>query len=207
MSYLGDTLTVGLILVLLFGSIALYLYTRVQQTEQKVGLLESIVLDLKLTGEIQSFTDPHESLMSIAPVPPVLPVPVTPVSSVPVASVASVAPGPVASSDYTPFLDVDEDEENKDMVQPMTEVDHLPLEDVPVQEEVAFHPVSSYDGLSLKELQALVRSRGLVVEKGAKKQTLLDLLKHQDAMEESGAKSGLTSSSALLESPSAESNE
>ena len=205
MSYLGDTLTVGLILVLLFGSIALYLYTRVQQTEQKVGLLESIVLDLKLTGEIQSFTDPQESLMSIAPVP----VPVAPVSvpvPVPAPAPVPVPAASVVSSDYTPFLD-DEDEENKDMVQPMTEVEHLPLEDVPVQEEVAFHPVSSYDGLSLKELQALVRSRGLVVEKGAKKQTLLDLLKHQDAMEESGAKSGLTSSSALLESPSAESNE
>ena len=72
MSYLGDTLTVGLVLVLLFGSIALYLYTRIQQTEQKVSLLESIVLDLKLTGELPAFGEfpsssaPSSSLLEVS---------------------------------------------------------------------------------------------------------------------------------------------
>jgi hypothetical protein len=57
MTSLSDTLTVGLVLVLLFGSIALYLYTRIQQAEQKISLLESILLDLKMSAEIKSYSE------------------------------------------------------------------------------------------------------------------------------------------------------
>ena len=57
MTSLSDTLTVGLVLVLLFGSISLYLYTRIQQSEQKISLLESILLDIKMSSEIKSYTE------------------------------------------------------------------------------------------------------------------------------------------------------
>jgi len=57
MSYLSDTLTIGVLLVLLFGAISLYLYTRIQQAEQKIHLLESILLDLKMSTEIKSYTE------------------------------------------------------------------------------------------------------------------------------------------------------
>ncbi len=196
MSYLGDTLTVGLILILLFGSIALYLYTRVQQTEQKVGLLESIVLDLKLTGEIQSFTEPPFSSASLAPVSSstVSPItaPLTPVSSSSSSSSSSLTPvssAPVSSapvsSVYTPFQDEEDQEQEKGQEQEQDavvagDIDFLPLDPVQ-QENIAVHSASQYDSLSLKELQAQVRSRGLLVERGAKKQALIELLKQQDA--------------------------
>lgn len=57
MSALSDTLTIGLVLVLLFGSIALYLYTRIQQAEQKITLLESILLDLKMSSEVKTYSE------------------------------------------------------------------------------------------------------------------------------------------------------
>jgi hypothetical protein len=57
MTTLSETLTLGLVLVLLFGSICLYLYTRVQQTEQKLNLIESILLDLKMTSEIKNYPE------------------------------------------------------------------------------------------------------------------------------------------------------
>ena len=57
MTSFSDTLTVGLVLVLLFGSIALYLYTRIQQAEQKISLLESNLLDLKMSTEVKSYTE------------------------------------------------------------------------------------------------------------------------------------------------------
>ena len=57
MTSLSDTLTVGFVLVLLFGSIALYLYTCIQQSEQKISLLESILLDLKMSAEFKSYTE------------------------------------------------------------------------------------------------------------------------------------------------------
>jgi hypothetical protein len=57
MSTLNEILTVGLVLVLLFGSICLYLYTRIQQNEQKLNLVENILLDLKIANEIKGYPD------------------------------------------------------------------------------------------------------------------------------------------------------
>lgn len=221
MSYLGDTLTVGLVLVLLFGSIALYLYTRIQQTEQKVSLLESIILDLKLTGELPSFgglpsRESRESRESSS-IPLLSPVSLSGVSS----SSDSIHLSVVEEHDhdrsgYKPFEDHEDLNENSTLQSNLgkekmeSESDeHLPLEEIqslPVQEEVSFVSASSYDGLSLKELQSIVRARGLAVEKGAKKHSLIELLKRADANSTptsgSEVKPGSTSSSSFLETSS-----
>lgn len=55
MSALSDTITLGLVLILLFGSICLYLYTRIQQAEQKLSLIESILLELKMSCEFKDY--------------------------------------------------------------------------------------------------------------------------------------------------------
>ena len=57
MSNFSDTLTVGLILLLVFGSVTIYLYTRIQQSEQKINLLETILLDIKVSNEIKLYSD------------------------------------------------------------------------------------------------------------------------------------------------------
>lgn len=57
MSSLNDTLALGLVLVLLFGAACLYLYTRVQQCEQKLNLVESILLDIKMSAELREYPD------------------------------------------------------------------------------------------------------------------------------------------------------
>jgi hypothetical protein len=57
MSTLNDTLALGLVLVLLFGAASLYLYTRVQQCEQKLNLVESILLDIKMSAELREYPD------------------------------------------------------------------------------------------------------------------------------------------------------
>jgi hypothetical protein len=55
MSALSDTITLGLVLILLFGSACLYLYTRIQQNEAKINLLEGILLDLKMSNELKAY--------------------------------------------------------------------------------------------------------------------------------------------------------
>ena len=57
MASLNDTLTVGLILILLFGAVSLYLYTRVQQCEHKLNLVESILLDIKMSAELREYPE------------------------------------------------------------------------------------------------------------------------------------------------------
>jgi len=211
MSYLGDTLTVGLILVLVFGSIALYLYTRVQQTEQKVSLLESIVLDLKLTGEIPSFSAPD-----FAPAPAPAPAPASASASGSGSASGSASGSPLLRStpqeyilqgplpvvheemsEYKPFEEAPLDHLEEPLGQEQDNQEQQENQEHPDErlEPIAIHPLSSYDGMALKELQSEARRRGLPVEKGAKKQALLELLKRADAE----AKQPPTSSSTSLE--------
>jgi len=177
MNNLSDTLTIGLVLLLLVGSIALYLYTRIQQSEQKINLLESILLDLKMSNELKGYTelpadDREESgyevrVASAAPV-------VTPAT-------------PVAQAEsYVPYEDAPEAELS-----------------VPIQEEAASYPSlddallpesalpesapsedleeakPNYESMSLKELQALVKSRG-ITGVPVKKSAYVDALKAAD---------------------------
>jgi len=84
-------------------------------------------------------------------------------------------------------------EEAMEILEPLQET----MESLQVVETI--HPLSSYDNMSFKELQAEVRSRGLSVEKGAKKHTLIEHLKKADADADAEAKPVPTSSLASLE--------
>lgn len=54
-SGLSESLTLTLVLLLVFGSVCLYLYTRLTHAEQKISLIESILLDLKMASDLRSF--------------------------------------------------------------------------------------------------------------------------------------------------------
>lgn len=51
MNGLSDTLTIGLVLALIFGALFFYLYSRLAQAEKRVSLTENILLDLKMATE------------------------------------------------------------------------------------------------------------------------------------------------------------
>jgi hypothetical protein len=51
MAAISDAFTIGVILLLIFGAISFYLYTRIQQTEKRLNLCENILLDLKVSTE------------------------------------------------------------------------------------------------------------------------------------------------------------
>jgi hypothetical protein len=56
MSGISDGVTIGIVLLLLFGALFFYIWLRVQQIEKRALLLENILLDLKLHTE-SSFGD------------------------------------------------------------------------------------------------------------------------------------------------------
>ena len=210
MTYLNDTLTIGLVLVLLFGSIALYLYTCIQQSEQKISLLESILLDIKMSGEIKSYTElPADDAPSGS---------VTPNNSPNTSNASSHT-----DDTYTPFdeekgivveetddtvIDVDGELEDK-----LNEVAEYQAAVSDAIEEVASSPKNNsspksevaYESMSLKELQALAKSRGIVGL--TKKSPLIEALKTSDRSQVKPGSIGAVGTNSFLESSASVSDE
>jgi hypothetical protein len=204
MTYLNDTLTIGLVLVLLFGSIALYLYTCIQQSEQKISLLESILLDIKMSGEIKSYTElPADDASTNTP------------NNSPNASNASSH----TEEAYVPFeedketveetddtaIDVDGDLEEK-----LNEAAEYQAAVSDAIEEVSSSPKSlksevAYESMSLKELQALAKSRGIVGL--TKKGPLTEALKTSDRSQVKPGSITAVGTNSFLESSASVSDE
>ena len=174
MTSLSDTLTVGFVLVLLFGSIALYLYTCIQQSEQKISLLESILLDLKMSAEFKSYTE--------------LPAEHEVVHVKPVVAAAKDDTEPQHNA-YVSFDDAAEAEEEENST--ALEVEELaPLsQPSPKKSEslaessvldIVEESVNNYETMSLKELQSLALTRGMTGAKSMKKGPLQEALRTSD---------------------------
>ena len=200
MNFVSDALTIGLVLILLFGSIALYLYTRIQHSEQKINLLESILLDLKMGNEIKSYTelpadedgqeqDQHQDQEQ--------------------AHVQSKSVAAVSQESYSPFVDeVSEEQEEQEeqeasliSVLDNKEVEHANIKsnslssisiDMPLaSSSMDQKPMDSkvnYDSMTLKELQAAAKSKGVT---GV--HTKAQLTKALKALEPMDANQGLSS--------------
>jgi len=178
---LSDTLTIGLVLLLLFGSIVLYLYTCIQQSEQKISLLESILLDLKMSGEIKAYTE------------------------LPADSHEVVIEKEEKEDAYTPFNDEAEDpivgsadvSEYKSIVADAIEDVEDITDHTEPSNDLSAEP--NYEAMTLKELQALAKSRGIMGV--TKKAPLIEALKTSDRSVKPGS-SGAGSNSFLETSAS-----
>lgn len=53
MNLLSESLTIGLLLTLVFGALFFYVYSRVSYVEKRVGLIENILIDIKMNQEQQ----------------------------------------------------------------------------------------------------------------------------------------------------------
>ena len=68
MNGLSDSLTIGILLVLIFGAVSFYLYSRLSQNEKRVSLLENLLLTLKMNTEAS--LEGHDMVESMgSPVP------------------------------------------------------------------------------------------------------------------------------------------
>ena len=209
MTSLSDTLTVGLVLVLLFGAIALYLYTRIQQAEQKISLLESILLDLKMGLEIKSFSEL-----------PALDHGVEPKGLTSTESTFHEAEDyHGGAEDYVPFTDMGEVEEigTTSSVEESTTEEALQeqAQDAEqyksviaeaVKEEVtiaATTPPSPYDNMTMKELQALAKTRGITGAGTMKKGPILEALKTSDKIQHTPSDAGFGAATSTFQDTSA----
>ena len=172
MAGLSDSLTVGILLILVFGAAAFYLYSRLTQTDKRLSLMENVLLTLKMSTEA--------SMMG--------PDSVEPVSM----------PSPLQADDVD---DVDE-EQYAEMLKHAS-VGASASEEAAAEELLRSIPTpppaaaaaaeaepttarkmdANYESLSLKELQALAKTRGLAAgAKATKKRELIDFLKRAGAV-------------------------
>jgi len=183
MTSLSDTLTVGLVLVLLFGSIALYLYTRLQQAEQKISLLESILLDLKMSAEIKSYSELPASELQEDSRPiqggyaafndddgPNEDASEEVESACPVKVVAAAISG--LSESVTPDSKTTE-------YAPLDDAVHTEPESKESKETVT-RMSANYESMTLKELQTLAKNRGISGAGTMKKGSIIEALKTSD---------------------------
>jgi hypothetical protein len=185
MSSLSDTLTIGVVLVLLFGSIALYLYTRIQQAEQKVNLLESILLDVKMSAEIKSYSDLPADTEEQTPHPsPNCPAgPSEAVSTEEYTMLDDLEKQEPQESVYLQMEDTEqetEQEQGQGQEQGQEQVQEIELtSDAADSSDLLLHaaPLVSYENMTLKDLQTLAKSRHITGVSTMKKGALVDALK------------------------------
>ena len=161
---LGDSLTVGIVLALVFGAVCFYLYSRMSQNEKRVGLLENLLLSLKMSTEASLFG----------------PDMVEPTSS----------PAPLSSTDVEEVTE----ENYADMLKGLGSPEiNAPVPATTVEESVSDEKAAeellrsldtrkmdaNYESMSLKELQALAKQRGLAGGGQMRKRELIDALKRQ----------------------------
>jgi hypothetical protein len=160
MNGLSDSLTVGLVLALVFGALVFYLYTRIGQIEKRVSLTENILLDLKMATE--------NTLMAMSSAPAHMHVEeverVEPIS----------APEPVQKDEVEV---VNEEEFYKSVLdQAVSKSSEAPVQHESIQ---GVKIDANYEAMTLKELKDEAKRRGVKVGANAHKKDLVEALKRQ----------------------------
>ena len=183
MASMNDLLTVSLVLILLFGAVSLYIYTRIQQCEQKLNLVESILLDIKMSAELREYPDlPTKSE----------PLPTSYVEQ-------HISAAPFHDEQTTPFAEEEETTglDSSDLSEP---------EALPEATVVSIAPVTkpsvsvNYESMTLAELKSLAKQRGITGSSSMKRSQILEALHTSDNKANGPADGGILS--ALAEASS-----
>ncbi len=156
MNGLSDSLTVGLVLALLFGAVAFYLYTRISQIEKRVSLTENILLDLKMATEntLMAMSAPsHSHVHEVERVEPIS------------------APEPVQKEEVE---EVNEEDFYKNIMEQAAQTAEVPVAESQKVEV-------NYEAMTLKELKEEAKRRSIKVGANAHKKDIIDALKRQSS--------------------------
>lgn len=156
MNGLSDSLTVGLVLALIFGALVFYLYTRIGQIEKRVSLTENILLDLKMATE--------NTLMAMASPP-----------SHHIHEVERVeaisGPEPIQREEVE---EVNEEDYYKNVLEQAQNKADSPVQHESVQ---GVKMDANYEALTLKELKDEAKRRGIKLGANPHKKDVIDALK------------------------------
>lgn len=166
-----ESLTIGITLTLVFGAVCFYLYSRLVQNEKRVSLIESILLDVKMSMEMvgQGGVRGHnEDDMAVEQVEPVS------------------GPEPLSQND----VDESEEEAYKDVLQQVSSQPEMKTFDLsgakPTKGSAAAAAVEvtkvtpTYESMTVKELKELAKKRNLKTPHGAGRKELTEALRKTD---------------------------
>lgn len=177
---MNDSLLIGILLSLVFGAIAFYLYSRMSQTEKRLGLMENLLLQIKLSTEA-SLEGPD----SIRAISEGMPLNEDDVESVDAEEYSEMLKEiPIGVVEPT-IQEIAQHTEKKDEIR-----NTVSFDDEDKEEET---PATSqggslswtkqtkvevnYEAMSLNELKGLAKQKGIAGYQQKKKRELIDLLK------------------------------
>jgi hypothetical protein len=183
MAGLSDSLTVGILLILVFGAAAFYLYSRLTQTDKRLSLMENVLLTLKMSTEA-SMMGPD----SVEPVSMPAPLQADDVDEVDEEQYAEMLKhASVPSSSLAAAPSASEEAAAEELLRSIPTPAGAEAEPVAVRKMDA-----NYESMSLKELQALAKTRGLTGgTKLTKKRELIDFLKRAGAVRRCGRRGSI----------------
>lgn len=163
---MSDTLTIGLVLALIFGALFFYLYSRLAQAEKRVSLTENILLDLKMATE--------NTMMAMASVPHSHSH-MEDSTHDHVERVEAVgAPEPIEKDEVEQIPD---EEFYKQALQGVPLEEDIVELDSTVPSKATIQP--NYESMTLKELKAEAKRQGIAVSGLNHKKDVIDALKRQ----------------------------
>lgn len=185
MNSLSDTLTMGIVLSLVFGSLIFYLYSRLLQVEKRMALTENILLDLKMATEntLLAMGSETEQAQRVEPISGPVPMMSQEVEEIPEEDFyKNVLATASNTSDIFP-------EDSSSEGQAAAVLKEIQLTDTTSGRSKDTSSVSvskvepNYESMSLKELKALAKTRGLQVTSHAGKKEVIDTLKKGSTVE------------------------
>jgi len=171
MSGINDTLLIGILLILIFGAVSFYLYSRLSQTEKRMSLMENLLLALKMNTEA-SLMGP-ESIEPISGPMPLNPEDVDAVEEEDYAELLKEIPEETISGLSEKEAVTRGSEEEKPRSPPGSVAIDI-SDSHSVSPSVKIN--ANYESMTVKELQALAKQRGISGVPQRRKE-LLDALK------------------------------
>jgi hypothetical protein len=175
---LSESLTIGLLLTLVFGALFFYVYSRLTYSEKRVGLIEKMLLNLKMEQDeapkqihMPQFLRPPPQMtfhQLSHPEPTVVPPPSPPLSN---ATPSPPLPHPeVQVKEVVEEQKVEEEEYQNILEEAHHETDALPKLEI------------NYEAMTKEELIEVAKSKGIRVGNRPGREKLLQLLKKQEEL-------------------------
>lgn len=171
---MNDAVMIGVVLTLVFGAVIFYLYNRLMMTERKMGLFEGILTDLKIMLDAAPYSMAPPSgfdrsqVQEFEPTPEYLN--------------AISGPFPLKEEEVDEVVSEDDYKQVMEDATKSLKIDEIAGSPITATNAINVTKLSpDLEIMTIKELQALAKEKGLSVPAGSRKKDLINLLKGSDS--------------------------